>query len=147
MISLTRERAASRLLSIGGLAVSLYLTAVHFSQGQIPLICSDSGLVDCARVTTSQLSMVGPIPVAALGIFWFSVALVLGSELPRLTLARAIRAEIAWAAAGLAGVFYLIYVELFVVGAICLWCTVVHVLIAGVFLLAVNRAEAEKALA
>jgi uncharacterized membrane protein len=43
--------------------------------------------------------------------------------------------------AGLAGVFYLVYVELFVAGAICLWCTVVHALIVGIFLLSVDGLE------
>lgn len=141
MSTVPRERAPTALLATVGLAISLYLTAVHFSQGQIPLVCSGGGLVDCSRVTTSASSMVGPIPVAALGVPWFLVALAIGLELPRVSAADAIRAAIAWSAVGLAGVFYLIYVELFVVGAICLWCTVIHVLIAGIFLLAVNRSE------
>jgi uncharacterized membrane protein len=36
-------------------------------------------------------------------------------------------------------VFYLVYTELFVIGAICLGCTVVHALVIALFLLALSR--------
>jgi uncharacterized membrane protein len=36
-------------------------------------------------------------------------------------------------------VFYLIYAELFLIGAICLWCTGVHALVLGLFLLALGE--------
>ncbi len=38
-------------------------------------------------------------------------------------------------------VFYLVYAELFEVGAICLWCTAVHGLVIALFLLALARAS------
>jgi uncharacterized membrane protein len=36
-------------------------------------------------------------------------------------------------------VFYLIYAELFLIGAICVWCSVVHVVVIGLFLLTLSR--------
>ena len=43
------------------------------------------------------------------------------------------RARMAAAALGAATVLYLVYVELFRIGAICLWCTAVHVLAVCLF--------------
>jgi len=41
--------------------------------------------------------------------------------------------RVAGAAAGMAMVIYLLWAELFRVGAICLWCTAVHVCTLGLF--------------
>jgi uncharacterized membrane protein len=128
-------------LAVAGLGVSMYLTASHLSQGRIPLACATGGLVDCERVTTSAASMVGPVPIAALGVLWFLVTLLLSVDSARPSKNAQTRARLAWSVAGLAGVFYLVYVELFVAGAICLWCTVVHALIVGIFLLSVDGLE------
>jgi uncharacterized membrane protein len=40
---------------------------------------------------------------------------------------------VAMAAAGVAFVLYLVFAELFLIDAICLWCTVVHALALGLF--------------
>ncbi|MBT8193429.1 MAG: hypothetical protein KJP22_08515, partial [Acidimicrobiia bacterium] len=42
---------------------------------------------------------------------------------------------------GMAFVLWLIYAELIIVGAICLWCTVVHVLAFGLFVVVVMNAS------
>ena len=144
-MTVSRERGFTTILSVVGLGVSLYLSAVHFSQGQIPLACAGGGLVDCGRVTTSPASTIGPVPVAVLGVVWFLVALFLNVGPLRLSPIRAARLNVVWSAAGVAGVFYLVYVELFVVDALCLWCTVAHVLIVAILLLAVRGAEVASA--
>jgi uncharacterized membrane protein len=113
------------------------LTIVHYAQGQVALVCASGGLINCEQVTSSAESMVGPLPVATLGIVWFGVLLgLLASRLTSLFL-------LAWTAIGIAFVFYLIYAELFLVGAICLWCTAVHVVVLGLFLLAVAQTSAD----
>jgi uncharacterized membrane protein len=43
------------------------------------------------------------------------------------------RARMAVAGLGAAMVLYLVYVELFRIGAICLWCTAIHVLAVSLF--------------
>lgn len=126
----TRRLAIS--LTVVGVAIAVYLSVVHYSQESVPLLCSSSGLVNCAQVTTSPQSMIGPLPVAALGVLWFVVMLVLlvmGGRSGPLAVVRLL-----WAAIGLLVVFYLIYAELFLVGAICLWCSAVHVLVIALFL-------------
>ena len=130
-------RAWSGLLALMGLGVSAYLTAVHYSEGQIPLACATTGFLNCEDVTRSAESMIAGVPVALLGVIWFAVALILALThlFPGLLLA--------WTAAALAFVFYLVYVEMFLIGALCLWCTVVHVAVAGLFLLTLADVTAE----
>jgi len=41
---------------------------------------------------------------------------------------------------GIAFVLWLVYAELFIIGAICLWCTVAHVLAFGLFAIALVSA-------
>jgi len=66
-------------------------------------------------VTTSAASMVGPIPIAALGILWFSRALILASRpMCPVRPGRSSRARLV--GAGLVAVFYLLYVELLYLG-------------------------------
>ena len=59
-----------------GLAVAVYLTVVHYAQGQVPLACASSGLVNCELVTSSAQSTLGPAPVAVLGLVWTAGGLV-----------------------------------------------------------------------
>ena len=64
---------SSAILVVIGLADAAYLTLTHFSE-HVRLACSDSGTINCAKVTTSpQSSMLG-IPVAVLGLAYFLVA-------------------------------------------------------------------------
>lgn len=136
---MSARRWAIGLAAIG-LGVSVYLTAVHYSQATVPLLCSTSGLVNCEEVTTSPSSMVGPAPVAVLGLLWFVATLALlawrGSARGPWPLVRVL-----WGFGGVLAVFYLIYAELFLAGAICLWCTVVHVVVIGLFLIGVAEAS------
>ena len=127
----------SALLGVVGLTISLYLTVVHYAQGQVPLACATGGLINCEQVTSSAQSMVGPVPVAALGILWFAALLGLLVLVPRSPVL------LAWSAVGVAFAFYLVYAELFLIGTLCLWCSAVHLVVLGVFLLAVAEASAE----
>jgi uncharacterized membrane protein len=128
----SRIRTASILLCVAGLAVSGYLTVVHITQGGVPLACPASGTVNCERVVTSPQSTIGPVPVPVLGMLWFGI---LGASLlaPGFRDARFLR--VAWVLGGLGFVLYLVYAELFLIGAICLWCTVVHALVFVICLL------------
>lgn len=123
------------VLCLGGLAVSLYLTYEHYT-GNRSLACSDTGVINCAKVTTSSSSRIFGIPVAVLGLAYFVPMLGLclpwawRSLEPRLHLVRT-----AFSAVGVAMIIYLLYAELFRVHAICLWCTSVHVMTFLLFVL------------
>jgi uncharacterized membrane protein len=129
----------SALLALLGLAISVYLMVVHYAQGEVPLACAPGGVVNCELVTSSAESGVGPVPVALLGVVWFGMYLSLvlrGTAGPY---------RLAWAATGLAFVFYLVYAELFLIGALCLWCTAVHFVVLALFLLAIAQSSTDVA--
>jgi len=119
--------AASLALSLLALAIASYLTVTHYADPKA-LACPDTGIVNCALVTTSSWSVVLGVPLAVLGLVW---AVVMTS----LTVPWAWRSNAGWidgarlilSGAGAAMVLYLVYVELFRIGAICLWCTAMHV--------------------
>lgn len=134
-------RTAAALLSLLGVIVSAYLSAVDLSQGQVPLACANSGLVNCDLVTSSAQSRLGGVPVAFLGVVWFAGMLGLLAYEDRIRLLASPALHLAWTGGGVLMVFYLIYAELFLIGAVCVWCTVVHVLVIGLFLLAVARLQ------
>ena len=116
-----------------GLGVSGYLTYEHFTSST-SLACSDNGVINCLKVTTSSYSEVLGVPVALLGLIFFVVMLIL--QLPPMWRRpeAAIRwIRLAWATIGLGTVLYLFYAELFRIDAICLWCTSVHILTLVVF--------------
>jgi uncharacterized membrane protein len=116
------------LACVLGLGVAGYLTYEHFTSSTT-LACSDNGIVNCLKVTTSSYSAVAGVPVAVLGLVFFAVMLVFQlppmwrRPEPALRLGR-----LAWAVVGLGTVLYLLYAELFAIDAICLWCTSVHLL-------------------
>jgi uncharacterized membrane protein len=125
---------ASLVLSLAGLGVSGYLTAAHYLSSDI-LVCSQSGAVDCAKVTSSAASKLAGVPVADLGVAYFAGMLVLclpaawASARPGVH-----RLRTAGAVGGVGFCVYLIYSELFRVRAICIWCTAVHAISFALFL-------------
>jgi uncharacterized membrane protein len=128
------------VLSVAGFGVSFYLTVDHFTGA--PPICAASGVIDCAKVTTSAESEVfGVLPVALLGLVYFAVLAAI--DLPPLwRRGGAWGRYLSWsrlvlAVAGIGMVFYLLYAELFSIKAICLWCTGVHVVTFLFFVLVV----------
>lgn len=114
--------------SVLGLGVAGYLTFEHYT-ASTSLACSDNGVVNCLKVTTSSYSSVAGIPVALLGLVYFAVMLVLQTPQSWRRPEPAVRvSRVAWSLVGLGSVLYLLYAELFAIDAICLWCTSVHIL-------------------
>jgi uncharacterized membrane protein len=120
-----RGGIASLVIAILGLAVSIYLTVEHYTSSSL-LACPESATINCQKVTTSSWSHVGPVPVAVLGVVFFAVMTVLC--LPRLwRIPQLVPLRVAGAVVGVVVALYLVWVELFRVDAICLWCTAAHV--------------------
>jgi uncharacterized membrane protein len=126
---------ATFVLSLYALGASVYLTITHYD-ANVTLACSDKGIVNCAEVTSSAQSMVfGIFPVAVLGLAFYVFMTALNSPwVWRLqqtgpewlsSILRYVR--IGAIVVGMGFVLYLIYAELIQIGAICLWCTSVHV--------------------
>ena len=112
----------SGLLAVADLGVSGYLTATHYFSGSVPLACSSSGLVNCEQVTTSATSMIGPMPVALLGLAWSVVMRgLVAFERPRLR-RTLLRLELPGRAPVFCFILYLVYAGVVPDRALCLWC-------------------------
>jgi len=121
----SRAELTTLVLSVVALAVSIYLTIEHYAAPN-SLACPDTGAINCTKVTTSKWSEIGPVPLALLGAIYFATMSALCVPAAwRITALDRVR--IVGAAGGVATALYLVWVELFQVEAICLWCTVVHV--------------------
>ena len=127
------------VLSLLGVGITIYLTAVHYEN--VPLVCSESGLVNCARVISSSYSVVPgtTVPITIPGFGWciVSASLAIAGLFATTGLwQRRIRiAQFGWALSGLLVVLYLVYIEIVRLHTICAWCTALHVLILLMFLI------------
>jgi uncharacterized membrane protein len=130
------------ILSLGGLGVSIYLTIAHFNTS-VTLACPATSTINCEKVTTSPESYAFGIPVAVLGLaFYVFLAVVNSPWAWRITWPPLRWARVGSMIVGILFVLYLIYAELFSIGAICLWCTSVHVITFALFVLIVFGAAA-----
>ena len=126
--------AVTGLLSLIGLGVSVYLTVDHFAK--IPLACSDTGIVNCTKVTTSAQSYFLGIPVAVLGLCFYTVMVAINSPWAWRAADRRIHLlRLALVVVGVCFALYLVACELLIIGNICLWCTSVHALTFLLFVL------------
>jgi uncharacterized membrane protein len=111
------------MLAVG---LTAYLTVTHYTD-PTALACPDTGIVNCTAVTTSSWSVIAGVPVALLGLLWAVAMAAVCSPWAWRAAARWLDpVRTALATMGAAAVVYLIYIELFRVDAICLWCTGVH---------------------
>jgi uncharacterized membrane protein len=125
------------ILAVLGVAISIYLTSVHYEN--VPLVCSTSGLIDCSRVLSSTYSVVPgtSIPITIPGLLWFIVMGALALAALRVWPQRqALRiGEFIWSLLGLLTAFYLVFVELVRLHTICAWCTGVHAILLVSFII------------
>ena len=129
-------------LSLGGLGVSIYLTIAHFNTA-VTLACPATSTVNCEKVTTSPQSYAFGIPVAVLGLAFYLFLAVANSPWAwRVTWPPLRWARVGSMVVGILFVLWLVYAELFKIGAICLWCTSVHVITFALFVLIVFSAAA-----
>jgi uncharacterized membrane protein len=131
-----RVRITALVLCLIGLADSTYLTIAHFETNLLKATCPASTVDNCTTVTTSQWSHPFGIPVAIAGLAFFVVYTVI--NLPYFWKVKDVRVH--WfralmALASMGMVLYLIYVELFLVKLICLYCTGVHIVTFALFIL------------
>lgn len=123
-------------LSIIGGLIAAYLTYVHYDESV--LVCAVGG--GCHTVQQSEYATLGPVPIALFGLLMFvtlgALALVrLGDKTigfinyETATLA-------AWGITFTALLYYayLVYVELFVLEAICQWCVATTIATIGIFI-------------
>jgi uncharacterized membrane protein len=123
------------ILGLIGLAVAIYLTVAHYDSAKV-LACPDTGVINCAKVTTSSYSMQLGIPLAVWGLGFFVVTLGFQNPWAWRSTQRWVRTgRLLLAGSGAIGALALIWVELFRLDAICLYCTAVHALSIVFFIL------------
>lgn len=121
------------LLSVIGLFTSFYLVQSHYenSPGKF---CDFNKILACSVVNNSGFSEILNVPVAAFGMIWFLFFLGMvwqarrNQEYPLLWV-------VAWCALGMLSVIYFIIAEI-IIGAICMYCTIVHIIIVSLLILA-----------
>lgn len=121
------------LLSVVGAGIAGYLTYVHYDESV--LVCTAGG--GCHTVQQSEYATIGPIPIALLGLGMFlalaalSVARILNWSMISADMAT----MIAWGMTLSALLYYayLVYIELFVLEAICQWCVATTVITVAIF--------------
>jgi uncharacterized membrane protein len=130
------------VLSLAGLGVSIYLTVQHYTAATSFLGCPATSTFNCQKVTTSPESIIFGIPVAVLGLAFYVFMVAVNnpwawrSRLPAMYWAR-----LGSIVLGIVFVLYLIYTELFTIGAICVDCTSVHVITFLLFCLLIFNAS------
>jgi vitamin-K-epoxide reductase (warfarin-sensitive) len=101
------------LLALAGVVVASLALHVHYSTETEP--CSINEKWDCGIVNHSPYAVIGPVPVAAIGIAGYAMMLVLA-------LARRKRLVLAAAVAGLGFSLYLTHIEKDVLLVWCVYC-------------------------
>ena len=122
---MTRAIAGLALL---GLAISAYLTWVHYAG--IEPVCT--GISDCERVQSSDYAELVGIPVAVLGLAGYST--ILASLWTRVE----VTALLSYLAVAFSA--YLTWAEVFKIDAICQWCVASALITVAIAVLATLRA-------
>jgi uncharacterized membrane protein len=52
--------------------------------------------------------------------------------------------QLAWSSLGLLTVLFLVYIEIVLLGAICIWCTTAHVLVLLIFLISLTNGKGNR---
>lgn len=117
------------ILAVAGLAVSYLALRVHYSTDIQP--CDINEHWDCGVVNHSPFAMMGPVPVAAIGMAGYALIGVLALFRRRSLVA-------ASAVIGLAFALYLTHIERDVLMVWCLYCVISQCIILLVTLLSLG---------
>ncbi len=125
-------RLAAAALALAGLAISIYLTVVHYDHSAPVCVGGGGG---CEKVQSSDYAELAGVPVALIGAIGYAL---IGLSL----LAPGDSGRFAGALLGLVGLgfsLYLTYLELFVIDAICQWCVASAVVMTALAAIAIAR--------
>jgi uncharacterized membrane protein len=106
-------------LDVVGLAIALYLSVVEL-QGGVPVCGPIHG---CEEVARSEYSRIAGIPVAVFGVGLSLLLLTLALAWWRTDLYVLLLAHYGLSLAGVIFEIYFLYLQVFVIGAVCIWCT------------------------
>ena len=142
----TRARLWLLLFMLLGLGASATSTIVHHRLLQDPRylsFCDISDTFNCTSAYSSAYGSLAGVPVALLGLIWFSGALALVLAAGRRTSPFSENVTgylFALATAGLAFVLYLAYGAFFVLKTVCLMCVLTYIAVIGIFVISGHAA-------
>jgi uncharacterized membrane protein len=126
------------VMSLFGLGAATEVLITFYFLNQALPGCQPGGFFDCAKVLSSSYGMIFGIPLEMFAVVYFIVNLVLvyfvsfGSQgLFR----RALSVLFVWRFLGLMLVPYLVVIELFILHAVCIYCTMMHIAIVADFII------------
>lgn len=105
-------------LDLIGLAIALYLSIVAL-RGDLPY-CGP--LKGCEEVALSEYARIGGVPVAVFGVALSVSLFVLAIAWTRTDRIELLAAHYGLSLLGVVFEVYFTYVEVFVIGAVCVWC-------------------------
>lgn len=101
-----------------GFLDATYLSVKHFV-GSTPLC---SALNGCENVLTSSYSAVGPVPVALIGSIYYALIFVFTVVYIDLRRSEVMVATACFTVAGFIATLWFVYLQVFVIHALCLYC-------------------------
>ncbi len=107
------------VLDVIGLCIALYLSVVEL-EGGVP-VCGP--LHGCETVATSEYSRIAGIPVAVYGVALSITLLTLALAWWKTDIYALLLAHYGLSLAGVLFEIYFLYLQLFVIHAVCVWCT------------------------
>jgi uncharacterized membrane protein/protein-disulfide isomerase len=124
------------LLGLGSSATSTY---VHYRLLREPgyvSFCDVSNTVACTEAYLSRFGSVAGVPVALLGVIWFTLVLLLvgaAGRRDRIDAESVPGYVLVLSVGALAASLYLAYASFFVLRAVCLLCLITYAAVAGIF--------------
>ena len=105
-------------LGVVGFLDASYLTVEHY-RGLVPICKVITG---CGEVLISKYSTIGPVPLALLGVAYYSVVIFGALLFLDLKIIKILHLLAAYTCVGIIASLYFIYLQIFVIHALCLYC-------------------------
>ena len=106
-------------LDVVGLLIATYLSVVELA-GSVPVCGPIKG---CEEVANSEYSRIGGVPVAVFGVALSLLLLTLAIAWWKTDMYGLLLAHYGLSLAGVIFEAYFLYLQLFVIHAVCVWCT------------------------
>jgi uncharacterized membrane protein len=119
-------------LDVVGLLVSGYLSVVELGGG-VPVCGPIKG---CEEVARSEYAWIGPVPVAVFGVILSLALLSLALAWWKSDIYGLLLGHYALSLVGVVFDAYFLYLQVFVIGAVCIWCVTYEISLLLRFLIA-----------
>ena len=125
------------VMSLIGLASSIIVIVELYIVHSLPPYCKipatvGGSVLNCAKVLLSPYANVGPVSMDLLAAAWFIINIMLVFVIAfsgKRTARRTLDIMFVWRFFGIGTVAYLLFLELVVLHAICIYCTAMHIAI------------------